>query len=190
MWRGAEPCGEGPPTTGPTPPSPPVPPFLSTREGLSQGNGPIRYCPPPFTPHPRPGLSPAHCLWTNQRVGHLGSTRPRRTKSWAQSGFKSRPPKRDLVHAQSLRVFTSSPVARHKNSHCPVTPVLNVALTTPLPEKFGVSGTLPMTRGQDFHSGSKEGKRVSCGFREQALPLGPQFLCKQLGKPTSVPGTA
>lgn len=29
-----------------------------------------------------------------------------------------------------------------------------------------------MTRGQAFHSGSKEGKRVSCGFREQSLPLG------------------
>ena len=69
-----------------------------------QAKGLVRHCPPPFTPHPCPGLSPAHCLWTNQRVGHLGSTKPRR----AQSRFEPRPLSAALATPQNRRVLTYS----------------------------------------------------------------------------------
>ena len=77
------------------------PHFCLPLRDCTPGQGPPPPLPAPIhTPHhPRPGLSPAHCLWTNQRVGHLGSTRPRRTQSWAQSRFESRPPERDSVPA-------------------------------------------------------------------------------------------
>lgn len=73
-----------------------------------QAKGLVRHCPPRFTPHPCQGLSPAHCLWTNQRVGHLGSTKPRRTQGWAQSRFESRPLSAALFTPQNLRVLTYS----------------------------------------------------------------------------------
>lgn len=69
-----------------------------------QVQGPIRHFPPPPLPYPpAPAwfpLSLANSLWANQRVGHLGSTRPRRTQISAQPRFESR-------HQSSYRGATS-----------------------------------------------------------------------------------
>lgn len=95
---------------------------------------------------PRAGLSPANCLCTNQRVGHLSSTRPRRTQSWAQPGTESW----GQCSHSSVTLFTTEsarPHLQHRTSTITTlfTAVPNVASITPLQKKkMGISGKPPM----------------------------------------------
>lgn len=138
-------------------PPPSTPSSLAPQTPSSVHRELNHHCPPHL-----PGPSPAHCVCTNQRVSHFNSTRPQGAElgsARVRIPAPTHSQKGDLVHASEFE----RPHPRHWSRTVtapPPIPVLNVALITPLPQKLGVSGTLPMIRGQE-----------SCGFWGRSLRL-------------------